>query len=66
VHLLVTLIKVTAIRSVLLRVEDDECEGRNQTSHKYFRILQVLTLNCMVRLSYSLFGIINSAELVYH
>jgi len=47
------LIKVTAIGDVL-RVDDDECEGRNQTSHKYFRILQVLTLNCMVLLSYSL------------
>jgi len=46
------LIKVTAIRDILLRVDDDECEGRNQTSRKYFRILRVLTLNCVARLSY--------------
>jgi len=48
------LIKVPAIRDVLLRVDDDVCEGRNQISSKYFRILRVLTLNCVVRLSYNL------------
>jgi len=44
------LIKVTAIRDVLLRVDDDVCEG----TRKYFRILWVLALNCVVRLSYNL------------